>query len=102
MMDKGVTEEQARDHIKGLISLSWRKLNKTIAKNSNPKSIILTTLSLNMARTAQCIYQHGDGVGTSAGVTRDRLMPLIVDLIAMFNSNQGIVAGMYYPTENPA
>ncbi|KAI8008931.1 putative terpene synthase 9 [Camellia lanceoleosa] len=85
MMDKGVTKEQARDHIKGVISFSWRKINETIAKNSNPQSIILTTLSLNMARTAQCIYQHGDGAGTSARVTRDHLMSLIVEPIAMFN-----------------
>ncbi|KAI8006164.1 putative terpene synthase 9 [Camellia lanceoleosa] len=85
MMEKGVTEEQAQDHIKGLISFSWRKLNETIAKNSNPKSIILTTLSLNMARTAQCIYQHVDGVGKSTRVTRDHLMSLIAEPIAMFD-----------------
>jgi hypothetical protein len=35
-------------------------------------------MSINMARTAQCIYQHGDGLGTSTGVIKDHLTSLIV------------------------
>ncbi|MBA0566603.1 hypothetical protein Golob_011408 [Gossypium lobatum] len=31
-----------------------------------------------MARTAQCIYQHGDGVGTSTGVTKDCIVSSIL------------------------
>lgn len=79
MNERSVTEEQARDHIKGLVLESWRKLNETIAQNSHPTPMI--SMSLNMARTAQCIYQHGDGIGTSFGVTKDRLTSLIVDPI---------------------
>ena len=81
MIKKGVTEDCARDHIKGLISFSWRKLNEASARNSYPKFII--TMSLNMARTAQCIYQYGDGIGTSTGVIKDRLTSLIVDPISI-------------------
>ncbi|KAL7000225.1 hypothetical protein U1Q18_001373 [Sarracenia purpurea var. burkii] len=79
MVKEGVTEEQARDHIKDLKSLSWRKLNEASLGNSYPKSII--TISLNMARTAQCIYQHGDGIGMSTGLTKDHLISLIVNPI---------------------
>lgn len=79
MNNQNATEEQARDHIKGLMSYSWRKLNETIAQESHPKSMV--SMSLNMARTAHCIYQHGDGIGTSFGVTKARLTSLIVDPI---------------------
>ncbi|KAE9457781.1 hypothetical protein C3L33_10323, partial [Rhododendron williamsianum] len=79
MNERSVTEEQAQDHIKGLVRESWRKLNETIAQNSPPTPMI--SMSLNMARTAHCIYQHGDGIGTSFGVTKDRVTSLIVDPI---------------------
>nr|WDY79047.1 linalool/nerolidol synthase [Actinidia chinensis] len=79
MIKEGVTENCARDHIKGLISFSWRKLNEASVRSLHPKSII--TMSLNMARTAQCIYQYGDGIGTSTGVIKDRLTSLLVDPI---------------------
>ncbi|XP_075668632.1 putative terpene synthase 9 isoform X1 [Castanea sativa] len=76
MVHEGVPEVEAKHRIKEKISYSWKKLNKEIAKNSLPKSIV--KMSLNMARTAQCIFQHGDGIGTSTGVMKDRLSSLIV------------------------
>jgi hypothetical protein len=30
-------------------------------------------MSLNMAHTAQFLFQNGDGIGTSTGVTKDNL-----------------------------
>ncbi|KAI8010163.1 putative terpene synthase 9 [Camellia lanceoleosa] len=80
MIKEGVSEEEARDCIKDLISFSWKKLNEATAKINHrhhpARSII--TMSLNMARTAQSIFQHGDGIGTSIGITKDRLTSLIV------------------------
>jgi hypothetical protein len=35
-------------------------------------------MSLNMARTAQFLFQNGDGIGTSTGVTKDNLTSLVV------------------------
>ncbi|XVE68692.1 hypothetical protein DITRI_Ditri09bG0089300 [Diplodiscus trichospermus] len=81
MIEKGVSEEEARDHIKNMISHSWKKMNKEIADNSFPKAIV--NLSKNMARSAQCIYQHGDGVGTSTGVTKDYIVSSILKPIPM-------------------
>ncbi|XP_062014491.1 probable terpene synthase 9 [Rosa rugosa] len=79
MEEKGVSEEEAQDYIKGLISYSWKKINQESAKTSIPKSIV--NLCLNMARTAHCIYEHGDGIGNSIGVTKDRLISLITNPI---------------------
>lgn len=76
MVQEGVSEEDARDHIEGLISYSWKKLNEESARDSLPNSVV--KISLNIARTAQCIYRHGDGIGTSTGATKDHLTSLIV------------------------
>ncbi|XP_075673462.1 putative terpene synthase 9 [Castanea sativa] len=79
MVREGITEVQAKQCIKELINYSWKKLNKESAKNSLPRSMV--NMSLNMARTAQCIYQHGDGIGTSTGAIKDHLTSLIVKAI---------------------
>ncbi|WJZ99522.1 hypothetical protein VitviT2T_017960 [Vitis vinifera] len=76
MIEKHISEEQARDQVGQLISHSWKKLNEESAKSSLPKSAINSTL--NMARTAQCIFQVGGGIGTSTGVTEDRLTSFII------------------------
>ncbi|XP_059452262.1 probable terpene synthase 9 [Corylus avellana] len=76
MVQESVSKEEAQDHIKRLISYSWRKLNEESAKNSMPKSIV--KMSLNMARTAQFLFQNGDGIGTSTGVVKDHLTSLII------------------------
>ncbi|KAK3184303.1 hypothetical protein Dsin_031589 [Dipteronia sinensis] len=81
MNEEGVSEEEARDRIKGLIGNSWKKVNEIKIKKNNdlPKSMV--KMCLNMARTAQCLFQHGDGIGTSIGVTRDRLVSLILKAV---------------------
>nr|UZT70949.1 terpene synthase 4 [Paeonia delavayi] len=79
MTEESMSEEEARDHIKSLITDSWKKMNGESVKDSIPKAIV--NMSMNMARTAQCIFQHGDGIGTSTGVTEDRLTSLLVNPI---------------------
>ncbi|KAL6143845.1 hypothetical protein ACLB2K_054540 [Fragaria x ananassa] len=79
MEEKGISEEEAQEYIKGFICYSWKKISEESAKATIPKSIV--NMSLNMARTAHCIFQHGDGIGTSVGVTKDRLVSLITNPI---------------------
>ena len=79
MAEKGLSEEEAEDEIKALISKSWKTLNEKDYLNNNsmlPKPFV--NLCMNMARTAHFIFQHGDGIGTSNGVTKIRLASLIV------------------------
>ncbi|TYH73716.1 hypothetical protein ES332_D05G348500v1 [Gossypium tomentosum] len=76
MIEKGVTEEKARNHVKELISNSWKKINEEIFDNRFPRVIV--NLSKNMTRTVKCMYQHGDGVGTSTGVTKDYIVSSIL------------------------
>ncbi|KAH1064555.1 hypothetical protein J1N35_029542 [Gossypium stocksii] len=76
MIEKRVSEEKAHGHIKELISNSWKKINKEILNNRFPQVIV--NLSKNMARTTQCMYHHGDGLGTSTGVTKDCIVSSIL------------------------
>lgn len=80
MTEQCLSEEQARDQVVELIACSWKKLNEASINGSLPKSIINS--SLNMARTAQCIFQFGDGIGSSIGVTKDRLTSFIINPIS--------------------
>ncbi|KAL6136845.1 hypothetical protein ACLB2K_062140 [Fragaria x ananassa] len=81
MEERGASEEEAYDYIKGLICHSWKKINQESAKTTIPRSIV--NLSLNMARAAHCIFEHGDGIGNSIGVTKDRLVSLIANPVPL-------------------
>jgi len=55
-------ENEARKHIRLLIGNLWRELNGLAMTKTIPLSVVKA--SLNMARTAQVIYQHGDDQST--------------------------------------
>ncbi|KAH9792960.1 S-(+)-linalool synthase [Citrus sinensis] len=60
MREKTIScEEEARKHIRQLIRSLWVELNgMLVAPAALPASIV--NASLNLARTAQVVYQHGD------------------------------------------
>ncbi|GAU17057.1 hypothetical protein TSUD_105560 [Trifolium subterraneum] len=55
-------ENEGRKHIRLLIRNLWQELNGLAMSKTIPLSIV--NASLNMARTAQVIYQHGDDKST--------------------------------------
>jgi len=55
-------ENEARKHIRMLVRNLWRELNGLAMSKTIPLSVVKA--SLNMARTAQVIYQHGDDQST--------------------------------------
>ncbi|KAK8599316.1 hypothetical protein V6N13_077244 [Hibiscus sabdariffa] len=79
MAEAGASKEEAIEHVRCLLHRSWKKLNEESLKSSMPRSMM--KMCLNMARTSHCLYQHGDGIGTSSGATKDLLMSLIVQTI---------------------
>lgn len=83
MNEEGISAEEARDRIQGLLNYSWKKLNENRIAKGNCLPNTMVNMCLNMARAAQCIYQHGDGIGSSNGVTKDRLVSLILKPIHM-------------------
>ncbi|KAH7672182.1 Geranyl diphosphate diphosphatase protein [Dioscorea alata] len=54
-----ISEDDARNGVRGLIDQTWKDLNKELIGLS-PLGQSLIKVSLNLARTSQLIYQHGD------------------------------------------
>ncbi|MBA0729021.1 hypothetical protein Golax_025981 [Gossypium laxum] len=70
-MIQGVSEEEARDHIKDLICDSWKKLNKLVAGSSLPTGFAETALA--MTRCVQRMYQFSDWFGIQSKANKDGL-----------------------------
>ncbi|KAF5952753.1 hypothetical protein HYC85_010697 [Camellia sinensis] len=72
MHETGVSEEDAREHIKYLIGETWKKMNRDRVMDS-PFSQTFIEIAMNLARMAQCMYQYGDGHCAQGRETEDRL-----------------------------
>ncbi|KAM7525545.1 hypothetical protein LguiA_015447 [Lonicera macranthoides] len=84
MHDTGVCEKEAREHIKHLISETWKKVNNNLfTEFPFPKTYIRA--SMNLARTSQCMYQFSDGHGAPTHEAKERVGP----------SPQGTLKGIY-------
>ncbi|XVF78405.1 hypothetical protein PTKIN_Ptkin14bG0129600 [Pterospermum kingtungense] len=81
MNETDCSEEEARQHIKNLIDATWKKMNKDLITHS-PIFGTFIQIASNLARTAQCIYQHGDGHGVECRETKDHVLLLLVSPIA--------------------
>ncbi|KAM7525543.1 hypothetical protein LguiA_015445 [Lonicera macranthoides] len=80
MHDTGVCEKEAREHIKHLISETWKKVNNNLFMESPfPKTYIRA--SMNLARTSQCMYQFSDGHGAPTHEAKERVLSLLVNPI---------------------
>ena len=82
MHDANVSEDEARQHIKFLIGETWKQLNEDrFAGSTFPKPFI--EIATNLARMAQCMYQHGDGHAIQDRETKDRVLSLLVNPIPL-------------------
>ncbi|KAI3862929.1 hypothetical protein MKX03_007636 [Papaver bracteatum] len=81
MRQAGVSESTSREHLRYLISLSWKKMNTILSSRSGylPSSFIST--AQNLARTSLFMYQHGDGFSIPDRETKDRIASIIVEPI---------------------
>nr|WBO38695.1 terpene synthase 24 [Aquilaria agallochum] len=60
--DNGCSEDEAREHVKGLIEATWKKMNKAILES--PLTMPNKTfhqVAMNLARMSQFMYLHSDG-----------------------------------------
>ncbi|GMP87024.1 hypothetical protein CsSME_00039573 [Camellia sinensis var. sinensis] len=81
MHETGASAEDARDHVKHLISEAWKKLNEARLVDS-PFNRIFVEIATNLARVSQFIYQHGDGHGHDVGgKNKERASLLLVEPI---------------------
>ncbi|WOG98411.1 hypothetical protein DCAR_0417753 [Daucus carota subsp. sativus] len=81
MNDKGVSEDKAKEHIKYLLTETWKKLNEECAESPLSKPFIENCL--NLARIASCVYLYGDGHGAPSSRDKERLLFLFVHPIPL-------------------
>ncbi|XP_039026989.1 gamma-terpinene synthase, chloroplastic-like [Hibiscus syriacus] len=62
MIQKGVTEEEASDHVQGLLINLWKKLNKAIIEDSIRAPAVVKLAAL-MIRCVHRLYKYGDFFG---------------------------------------
>ncbi|KAJ6693393.1 hypothetical protein OIU85_004188 [Salix viminalis] len=64
--EKGFSsEKEAREHIRNLISSSWLELNGELVSPTAALPLSIVKASLNLGRTAQVVYEHGDDENAS-------------------------------------
>ncbi|KAL9416404.1 hypothetical protein AB3S75_039572 [Citrus x aurantiifolia] len=80
MHETGVSEDEAREHIRDLIAETWMKLNS--ARFGNPPYLpdVFIGIAMNLVRMSQCMYLYGDGHGVQEN-TKDRVLSLFIDPI---------------------
>ncbi|KAJ6758199.1 R-LINALOOL SYNTHASE PROTEIN-RELATED [Salix koriyanagi] len=59
------SEKEAREHIRNLISSSWLELNGELVSPTAALPLSIVKTSLNLGRTAQVVYEHGDDENAS-------------------------------------
>lgn len=82
MKETGASEEDAREYISPLISATWKKMNEERISNS-PFSKMYLEVVMNLARMAQCTYQHGDGHGVQDCDNKDHVLSLLIHPIPL-------------------
>nr|AII32470.1 terpene synthase [Populus trichocarpa] len=82
MYETGASEAEARKHIEKLIQKAWRNMNKCQIDNETPFARSFVGTAINLARIAQCTYQHGDGHGAPDSRSKNRISSLIIEPIS--------------------
>ncbi|XP_059313799.1 (-)-camphene/tricyclene synthase, chloroplastic-like [Lycium ferocissimum] len=82
MNEKGASEEEARKHINSLIKETWKLINTTQKENSLFYGKFIEC-GVNIARTGQTIYQHGDGHGIQNCEIQNRISKLFFEPITI-------------------
>ncbi|KAG5242033.1 terpene synthase [Salix suchowensis] len=83
MYETGASEAEARKHVEKLIQKAWRNMNKYQMDSENtPFARRFVAAAVNLARIAECTYQHGDGHGAPDSRSRNRISSLIIEPIS--------------------
>ncbi|MCD9559926.1 hypothetical protein HAX54_018303 [Datura stramonium] len=82
MSKENVKEDVAREHIKGMVMETWKKMNKHCFHNSSSLGPLMKYI-MNMARVAHFIYQYGDGFGVQDRETRQQILSSLVESLPL-------------------
>ncbi|XWS10164.1 hypothetical protein CRYUN_Cryun39dG0052000 [Craigia yunnanensis] len=89
MIEKGASEEEASDHVKGLIRNLWKKLNKAIVKDSH-RAPAIVKVTVEMTRSIHRMYQYGDWFGIQSKKNKD-CVKSILEPIQMEQYDQALL-----------
>ncbi|XP_021726260.1 alpha-farnesene synthase-like [Chenopodium quinoa] len=78
MVDAGVTEEIAREHMKDIIDSAWSKINMELL-SATSKQQTFVNLVINTARVCHFIYKKGDGFSVQDGDTKNKIKRLLIE-----------------------
>ncbi|GAY67644.1 hypothetical protein CUMW_258220 [Citrus unshiu] len=74
MHETGLSEEIARQHLRNMIDICWKKMNKEWVNDQHPFVEPFVETAFNLARIAQCTYQYGDEHGAPDGRAKKRVV----------------------------
>ncbi|XP_022721028.1 alpha-farnesene synthase-like [Durio zibethinus] len=79
MREVNASEEKAREHIKEMITDTWKKINGQCFSNQSPLLQTFVKVTTNVARMVHCLYQFGDGFGIQDQETRRHILSLLIE-----------------------
>ncbi|KAK2990982.1 hypothetical protein RJ640_005464 [Escallonia rubra] len=82
MKEANVSEEVARDHIRSIIMQTWKNVSNQFLIQP-PSLQPFAKCTVNIARVAQFIYQNGDGFGVQDRETRDHVLSMLIEPLAV-------------------
>ena len=88
MHERGASENDARKHIKFIVSETWKQMNENRVDQKCPFSQAFIETAMNAARVAMLMYQNGDGHGAQQDrYTKDKILSLFVNSIPLEYEN---------------
>ncbi|KAI4347973.1 hypothetical protein L6164_008741 [Bauhinia variegata] len=78
MNEKGVSESEAKEHVRSLIDLTWKKMNEDVL-TSSPFPHSFKEIAMNVARMSLWMYEFADGHTDEDPVTKDRIASLLIE-----------------------
>ncbi|XVF27780.1 hypothetical protein REPUB_Repub14bG0138300 [Reevesia pubescens] len=80
MREMNVSEEKAEEHIKDMITNTWKKINGQCFNTQSPNLMqSFVKVTANVARMVHCLYQFGDGFGIQDQETRRHILSLLIE-----------------------
>ncbi|XVF87636.1 hypothetical protein PTKIN_Ptkin18bG0136100 [Pterospermum kingtungense] len=81
MREANVSEAKAEEHVKEMITKTWKKINGQCFSTANQSPLLepFVKVTTNVARMVHCLYQFGDGFGSQDRETRSHILSLLIE-----------------------
>nr|POE94079.1 putative terpene synthase 12 [Quercus suber] len=82
MRETSLSEKRACKDIRNMVDRTWKKINEEQVVDSSFGEPFVE-LAINLARTAQCTYQYGDGLGAPDEIAKNRVLSLMIEPVSL-------------------